>query len=1092
MARKKWRATVIIVDRTLFSLDPKPRPLPLASRLSPHPSPFAFLISDPGHPLSGEEWYDTSTVTEKKRSAEHEGRSPYQFPHIMVLKASAGSGKTHALTLRYVEFLMNSAIPRNDLRNILAITFSNNAAKEMKERVLRWLKSACIGDPVSIQQLRERLPFSEQELKDRASMLLDRILDTYADFQVRTIDSFMATVFKSSAIDFGFDPDFEIVMDSSRLIGYSFDLYLRRVREGSAEARLMQSAVSGIAEHREGGSAYYWDPTAAILKELRNIYRKLSSTRRELLFDDLSAEMTVLRKRMADTIAAIEAEIAAGNLKRHGNSSFRKMPDLAAEGRFVELIGRGCANAPVTKPAKNDAAAVAAYDCVCNLWDNLASLVRQFSGLYARSFFTPYLRIFSGFRDTLEMVKRQQEKVFIEDINRVLADYIDRQIVPDIYFRIGDTVYHYLIDEFQDTSPVQWDNLLPLVENSLSQGGSLFVVGDTKQAIYGFRYADYTIMQELERGGYLSLVRPTVDGLTENFRSRPEILKFVDAVFKKTMAANPDYGEAALRSGLADYEQTARDCSGDAGHVEAIVLDRDDEGQPERERIVRTIGQLQGRGFSLSDIAVLTQRNEDAVRVSGWLNEAGIDFISYSNLDIRRRRITGEVIALLNFLDSPIDDHAFSTFLLGEIFRKTCTMDAARAKPEDLHSCILTARGEPVYKVFQRLYPQMWDRYFDGLFRVAGYFPVYDLVTEAFSVFRVFESCGHEEATLVKILEVIREFEGAGFNSLRDFIEFADDEDADDAGWNMDVPKGVPAVRVMTIHKAKGLGFPAVIVMLYATRQQPFDFVEQAEGDRMRLLKLTRGICASEPDLQPLYDEAVAKDLVNRLNALYVGFTRAGEEMYVIGVKGPRDKQPFDLLPAEDFPEASRVERSHTAKEEEQQPCGIIHRTGSIRRQPASYGILAFAERRRGELIHDVLSRVATTLPDAVQLRALIEKAKAETGIEWPDDEIVDAVTAVLDNPNAAEYFAEREGRVVFTEREMADQTGRLLRIDRLVIDHDTAIVLDFKTGREGAAAEHHAEQVRHYLSVVAALYPGRAVRGLLVYVDINRAVEVA
>ena len=1042
--------------------------------------------------MSGVEWYDTCTVAENIRSSGPDGRQPYPFPHIKVLKASAGSGKTHALTLRYVEFLMNSTIPRNDLRNILAVTFSNNAAKEMKERVLKWLKSACIGDEDSIRQLRERLPFSEEELREKASVLIDRILDTYADFQVRTIDSFMATVFKSSAIDFGFDPDFEIVMDSSRLIGYAFDLYLRRVREGSAEARLMQSAVSGIAEHREGGSAYYWDPSAAILKELRNIYRKLSSTRRELLFDDLSAEMAVLRKRMADTIAAIDAEIAGGNLKRHGNSSFRKMPDLAAEGRFVELIGRGCANAPVTKPAKNDAAAVAAYDCVCSLWDNLASLVRQFSGLYARSFFTPYLRIFSGFRDTLETVKRQQEKVFIEDINRVLADYIDRQIVPDIYFRIGDTVYHYLIDEFQDTSPVQWDNLLPLIENSLSQGGSLFVVGDTKQAIYGFRYADYTIMQELERGGYLTLVRPDVDGLTESYRSRPEILRFVDTVFKKIMAANPDYGEVAQRSGLADYAQTARDCSGDAGHVEAVLLERDDEGQPERERIVRTIGQLQDRGFRLSDIAVLTQRNEDAVRVSGWLNEAGIDFISYSNLDIRRRRITGEVIALLNFLDSPIDDHAFGTFLLGEIFGRTCATDAAHVKPEELHSCILTARGEPVYKVFQRLYPQLWDRYFDGLFRVAGYFPVYDLVTEAFSVFRVFETCSHEEATLVKVLDVIREFEGAGFNSLRDFVEFADDEDADDAGWNMDVPKGVPAVRVMTIHKAKGLGFPATIVLLYATRHQPFDFVEQAEGDKMRLLKLTKGICASEPDLQPLYDEAAAKDLVNRLNALYVGFTRAEEEMYVIGVKGARDKQPFDLLPEEDFPEVSRVERSHTAKAEAPQPCGITHRTGSIRRHPAAYGVLAVAERRRGELIHDVLSRVATTIPDAAQLRALIGKAKAETGIEYPDDDIADAVAAVLGNPKAAEYFAERDGRVVVTEKEMVDHTGRLLRIDRLVIDHDTATVLDFKTGRDAVVAERHAEQVRSYLSVVAALYPGRSVRGLLVYVDVNQAVEVA
>ena len=1019
-------------------------------------------------------------------------KSDLIFPHIKVLKASAGSGKTHALTLRYVEFLMNSAVPRNDLRNILAITFSNNAAKEMKERVLRWLKSACIGDTDSLKQLKERLPFPEEELKEKASGLIDRILDTYADFQVRTIDSFMATVFKSSAIDFGFDPDFEIVMDSSRLIGYAFDLYLRRVREGSAEARLMQSAVSGIAEHREGGSAYYWDPSVAILKELRNIYRKLSSTRREPLFDDLTADMAMLRKRMTETIAAIDAEIAAGNLKRHGNSSFRKMPDLAAEGRFVEMIGKGHANAPATKPAKNDAAAVAAYERVCGLWDSLSSLMRQFAGQYARSFFTPYLRIFSGFRDTLEVVKRQQEKVFIEDINRVLADYIDRQIVPDIYFRIGDTVYHYLIDEFQDTSPVQWDNLLPLVENSLSQGGSLFVVGDTKQAIYGFRYADYTIMQELERGGYLTLVKPDVEGLTENFRSRPEIVKFVDAVFKKTMAANPDYGEAARRSGLADYEQNARGWNGDAGHVEAVALERDEEGQPERERMVRKIGQLQGRGFRLSDIAVLTQRNEDAVRVSGWLNEAGIDFISYSNLDIRRRRITGEVIALLNFLDSPIDDPAFSTFLLGEIFSRTCAMDAAHVKPEDLHSCILAARGERVYKVFQRLYPQLWDRYFDGLFRVAGYFPVYDLVTEAFSVFRVFDTCGHEEAALVKILEVVREFEGAGFNSLRDFIEFADDEDADDAGWNMDVPKGVPAVRVMTIHKAKGLGFPATFVLLYAARQQPFDFVELTEGDRMRLLKLTKGICSSEPALQPLYDEAAAKDLVNRLNALYVGFTRAEEEMYVIGVKGTRDKQPFDLLAGEGFPETSRVERSHAAKVEARQPCGITHRTGSIIRRPVSHGALAATERRRGELIHDVLSRVATTLPDAVQLHTLIGKAKADTGIEYPDDEIADAVTAVLGNPKTAEYFVARDGRVVFTEKEIVDQTGRLLRIDRLVIDPDAAIVLDFKTGREADITGLHAEQVRHYLSVVAALYPGRAVRGLLVYVDINRAVEVA
>jgi RecB family exonuclease len=154
--------------------------------------------------------------------------------------------------------------------------------------------------------------------------------------------------------------------------------------------------------------------------------------------------------------------------------------------------------------------------------------------------------------------------------------------------------------------------------------------------------------------------------------------------------------------------------------------------------------------------------------------------------------------------------------------------------------------------------------------------------------------------------------------------------------------------------------------------------------------------------------------------------------------------------------------------------------------------MLAAAERRRGELIHDVFSRVAATVPDTEQLRALIRKAKAETGIDYPDNEIVVAVQAVLGNPKVARFFGEREGRMVFTEKEMVDRTGRLLRVDRLVIDHDAVTVLDFKTGSDAGVSERHAEQVRHYLSVAEALYPGKAVRGLLVYVDLNRTVDIS
>ncbi|MCX6577561.1 MAG: UvrD-helicase domain-containing protein [Candidatus Aminicenantes bacterium] len=128
----------------------------------------------------------------------------------------------------------------------------------------------------------------------------------------------------------------------------------------------------------------------------------------------------------------------------------------------------------------------------------MEALTNEYRYLYAREFFHPYLMAYESFAETLEQFKRRQQTVFIEDINKRLAGYIDQMIIPDIYFRLGDRIFHYLVDEFQDTSPIQWTNMLPLIENSLAVSGSFFAVGDTKQAIFGFREADYRIMKEME------------------------------------------------------------------------------------------------------------------------------------------------------------------------------------------------------------------------------------------------------------------------------------------------------------------------------------------------------------------------------------------------------------------------------------------------------------------------------------------------------------------------------------------------------------------------------------------------------------------
>ena len=200
-----------------------------------------------------------------------------------------------------------------------------------------------------------------------------------------------------------------------------------------------------------------------------------------------------------------------------------------------------------------------------------------------------------------------------------------------------------------------------------------------------------------------------------------------------------------------------------------------------------------------------------------------------------------------------------------------------------MHFSSETGRGPLYTKSFRRNVGQVWERFFSRLFRSVGYLPLYDLVTEILRTFRAFETIQEDEATLVKILEAVKEFEGSGSNSLKDFLSRSVDGEAG-AEWKIDVPRNVNAVHVMTIHKAKGLGFPVVIVLLYGASRRGSDYIIDEEGDEIVLLKLNNKITDSAPSLRGRYDEEGLKETVNRLNSLYVGFTRAKEELYVIGV----------------------------------------------------------------------------------------------------------------------------------------------------------------------------------------------------------------
>src|SRR5579863_2876121 len=297
-----------------------------------------------------------------------------RFPHLTVLKASAGSGKTYTLTQRMVQFLLSEKIPKNKLRNILAITFSNNAAKEMKEQTLAWLKEIHFGDEKKVAALSEILSLEVEEMKARAGQLIDEILENYVDFQVKTIDSFMTTVFKASALDFGYNPDFDILMDNTSLMEYSFNLFLRNVKQGTTEAAYLENIVDSLLEYKKQDGSYPWIPSTVLLEETKKIYTKLSATGKDAETKDYGEDLEKLKRRIASCAENIEKEIERSGLKRSGNSAYKNIPRQIREKTFQELVGKAYTNLPVTKPSKGNADDQAAYGRIAALWEEFKTL----------------------------------------------------------------------------------------------------------------------------------------------------------------------------------------------------------------------------------------------------------------------------------------------------------------------------------------------------------------------------------------------------------------------------------------------------------------------------------------------------------------------------------------------------------------------------------------------------------------------------------------------------------------------------------------------------------------------------------------------
>ncbi|HMK44435.1 MAG TPA: UvrD-helicase domain-containing protein [Dissulfurispiraceae bacterium] len=1010
------------------------------------------------------------------------------FPHVLVLKASAGTGKTYALSRRFVQFLLLPEVPHNRLKNILAVTFSNNAAQEMRRRIVFLLKRLALGEQIMMQEFSGLIASESSALQRRAEAVLESILDHYGDFQVKTIDSFMTTLFQASAVDLGFPPDFEITLDGSATIEFAFQRFLHKASEGTAQADLLVSVVRQIAERKQKDGTYLWDPFNALLEEVTMLAQTGAAFGRKPALTGCAIDEKNILARFRTSVSALQLLITQSGLVPSGNSSWRlsDMPGIAQSGRLVELLGKKLHAKPVKLPRKTDNSACSAYEEIERIWEDIRQSVQEYAGLHAHTYYEPFVRIFTAFAGTLDEVKRRQGILFIEDINAYLAEYLSGYIVPDIYFRMGESLFHFFIDEFQDTSPIQWRNLRPLLENAVAEGGSLFVVGDTKQAIYGFRNADYRIMAELQSRNEFPAAEYRSRELTDNYRSGGRILDLPALVFRERAQEIEEYRTASRLSGLHDFSQQAAPGRADDGYVTLTLVAKDAEATAEKDALCGRIEEVRRRGIPLGSVVVLTQRNEDAVRCSEWLNEKGISFVSLSSLDIRQRSLTGELIALLRFLDDPTDTLSFATFLLGDIFSRHLHVREARVSTDSLAALVMEARMQKraAYTLFAEQYPAVWASSLSDLMRLVGYLPLYDLLSEIYQVFDLLSLFIHEEAALVRLLETVKDFEGQGSNSLGAFLQFAASEEMGSRMWQMSIPPEQDSVRIMTIHKAKGLGFPVVVLMLAEQRRHSPDPIVVEEGDCIGLHRITAAMAAAHPELLPEYEKASVRSLADNLNALYVGLTRAQDELHIIGSAAHCNKlgYPLDLLPFDQpvfgQPSLQQCRPERLASRQTIKPAWL---EPTRRTWQAEGGSLRLYERRRGECMHILLSRINAldmgweerAMQDATRLAARFSACSVA-------DDIARPVIEFLNLPDAGRFFRRAPGRVFLTEYDIVGANGSLYRIDRLVVDPDSVSIVDYKSGYEAKDNSSGLAQIRRYVKLVHDIYPGRTVVGYL------------
>ncbi|AIZ64099.1 hypothetical protein PK28_11040 [Hymenobacter sp. DG25B] len=916
---------------------------------------------------------------------------------FQIYSSSAGSGKTYQLTKEYLKLALGSDDPAY-FKSILAITFTNDAAGEMKERIIGALRkfaypeegkpdrllaevTAELAAANQLPRLAQTVAEQEQEVRRRAAATFRLVLYHYADFAVSTIDSFVQRIVTAFTRELGLPASFEVELDTDTVLQSAVAVLLDKVNR-DPNSKLLSKALSEYALSRadEGKS---WNNLPTELAEFgqflfNETVHEAVTQLQKLTLQDFRRLHETLRQRRQE----IESEVAAtaqmaltalheaGIEPAHLASGEKGIyTHFANWQRWLQDGDTPTATALKTYESGNWASAVgkkapyaeriaAVQDVLTSTFAELMRLREQYLPHYILlSAMQPYLfhaSLLNELNKVVEQISRERNVVLISEFNRRIASIVLTEPVPFLYERLGDRYLHLLIDEFQDTSVLQWNNLLPLVENAVSTGNLSLAVGDAKQAIYRWRGGEMEQILRLHQGQTEILVNRandpelqellreryyTLDSVLEpkalntNFRSAAEIISFNNAFFEHVSQRHAmlplvqgiydaHFGQAVAPLGqlpghvellFTQDNAPARRYDARAGHYTEEVLPGHlpeatlDYDESTLYLTLQLVEQAMADGFRAQDVAVLCRTRRGSRLVAKFLKERGYQIISADSLSLEFAEVVNLLVAIFRVLNQPADTlaRAEALLLVDKVVRRLAPTPA-RARH------IAGLANAPHVREF---YDELRTLGYDVREQETGNLGLYELTERLIGTFGLLGRNAESEY-LFRFLDLTLEFSLRQGNNLNNFLTYWDQRKS---ALSINAPAGRDAITITTVHKAKGLAYGVVIVPYADWSLEPYrgtllwgrleeDEKPVPEMPGVAVVGLTKAL--QRTPLAEQYVEEREKTFLEGLNMLYVAFTRPRQRLYIIS-KRPDAKKKSEEATSSTDPARSVAELLH-------------------------------------------------------------------------------------------------------------------------------------------------------------------------------------